>query len=255
VTALLNRDPKKKTTKELRVVIYARASQDRRGRMISVESQVTIGQRWCAQHGLTVVAVLRDNDMSASRFATKERPEYKEALRLLASGEANVLWTWENSRAQRDLDVFVGLRQILTKVGGYWVYDDHMYDMSDPDDRIEVAEDAIESEKESAKISKRSRRGVETRALNGLWHGSLSFGYRNIHSVDTGEVVDRVIDAEQGPVAAELVDALLSGIGPASMAHELNRRGVLPARALRWTARHVTRLHRILRDPITLRSA
>src|SRR5947199_7439451 len=103
---------------ELRVVIYARASKDGKGRKISVASQIAWGRKWCTQIGATVVAVLVDNDLSASRYATEARSDYEEALRLLATGAANCLWTWENSRAQRELDVFVRLREILVDVGG-----------------------------------------------------------------------------------------------------------------------------------------
>lgn len=245
----LNRDVKKRITTQFRVIIYARVSQDKRGKKISVESQVTIGRRWCKHHGLTVVAVLRDNDMSASLFAKKERPDYARVLAMLDDGEANVLWTFENARAQRNMDIFGDLRKILTRVRGYWAYDDDLYDMSDADDRIAVTEDAIDAEKEAVRLSKRSKRGVETRALDGLWHGSLSFGYRNIYNERTGEVVDRVQDADQAPAAEEIVDRLLEGFRQSTLARTLNERGVLPARAHRWTARHVDRLHRILRDP------
>jgi site-specific DNA recombinase len=246
---MLNRDVKKQVVSQFRVVIYARVSQDRRGKRISVESQVTIGRRWCEHHGFVVVAVLRDNDLSASPYATKERPDYKRVLSLLAGGEANVLWTFENARAQRDTDIFFELRKILKSVGGFWAYDDDLYDMSDPDDRIAVTEDAIDAEKEAVRLSKRSKRGVETRALDGLWHGSLSFGYRNIYSDRTGEVVDRVQDLAQAPVAAEIVAKLLEGYKQATLVRALNARGIRPARAHRWTARHTKRLERILRDP------
>jgi site-specific DNA recombinase len=147
----------------LSVVIYARASKDGKGRKISVASQVAQGRKWCTQVGATVVAVLVDNDLSASRYATEARGDYEEALRLLATGAANCLWTWENSRAQRELDVFVRLRKILVEVGGFWAYDDRLYDMHDPDDRVDTAEDAVDAERESEKLRKRVLRGVEAR--------------------------------------------------------------------------------------------
>ncbi|WP_147397465.1 recombinase family protein [Amycolatopsis panacis] len=58
----------------LQVVIYARASEDGKGRKVSVASQIAQGRRWCERVGAVVVATLVDNDLSASRYVTEERP-------------------------------------------------------------------------------------------------------------------------------------------------------------------------------------
>jgi site-specific DNA recombinase len=165
MTRALNRRAAKSAAGELpplRGIIYARASKDAKRRAISVSSQVAAGRRFFKKHNIVVVPVLIDNDMSASRYATHERGDYAEALRLLMTGAANLLWTWESSRATRKLDVFVELRRILVDMGGYWAYDGRIHDMNEPDDRIATAEDAVESEKESERLRKRVWRGVES---------------------------------------------------------------------------------------------
>ena len=55
-------------------------------------------------NGWEVVRVFTDNDRSASRYATKTRPEHTRLIKFIESGGADVLVTWESSRAQRDLD-------------------------------------------------------------------------------------------------------------------------------------------------------
>ncbi|WET76856.1 hypothetical protein P3102_22395 [Amycolatopsis sp. QT-25] len=115
------------------------------------------------------MAVLLDHNLSASRYATEERQDCTEALRLLSTGRANLLWTWENSRAQRNLSIFARLREILEKVGGYWAYD-----MNDPDDRIDTAEDAVDAERESEKIRRRTPRCRGSRAGRAVgWSAGL----------------------------------------------------------------------------------
>ncbi|WET76906.1 recombinase family protein [Amycolatopsis sp. QT-25] len=228
-------------------MIYARASKDGKGRKISVASQIAQGRKWCQQIGAVVVAVLVDNDLSASRYATEARGDYEEALRLLATGAANCLWTWENSRAQRELDVFVRLRKILVDVGGYWAYDDRLYDMNDPDDRVDTAEDAVDAERETEKLRKRVRRGVEARAMDGLWAGPLSYGYRIFYDRDTGEA-GREVDETTREYAREIVLTLIETGNETALALDLQRRGVPCARATRWRADHVRKLHLMSQD-------
>ncbi|WP_218952022.1 recombinase family protein [Amycolatopsis anabasis] len=232
---------------ELRVVIYARASKDGKGRKVSVGTQIAQGRAWCKRIGAVVVAVLVDNDLSASRYATEQRTDYEEALRLLATGEANTLWTRENSRAQRELDVFVRLRKILVDVGGFWAYDDQIYDMNDPDDRVDTAEDAVDAERESERLRKRVRIGVEARAMEGLWAGPLSFGLRIIYDPRTGEP-GREIDPEAAAIAEELVDRLIVTGNETEVSQDFNARGVSCARAQTWRADHVRKLYELSRD-------
>lgn len=233
----------------LRGIIYARASQDRKGRSISVASQVTAGRRFFKKHNIVVVAVLVDNDLSASRYAKHERQDYKEALRLLVTGDAKLLWTWENSRATRELDTFVELRSILIKVGGYWAYDDRIYDMNDPDDRIDTAEDAVDSERESEKLRKRVRRGVETRAYAGDPHGPKWWGHNRVF--DRTGVVTVEIDPVTGPLAAELVRRLLGGENETVIANDFNRREIPCMHEKKWTAFHTRKLYDLARDPLS----
>ncbi|QWF83776.1 recombinase family protein [Amycolatopsis sp. CA-230715] len=232
----------------LRAVIYARASKDRKGRQMSVSSQVVVGRRFCKEHGITVVAVLIDNDLSASRYATEDRPEYREALRLLSTSEANLLWTWENSRAQRELGSFVRLRNILVEVGGYWAYDDRVYDMNDSDDRIDTAEDAVDSERESEKIRKRTRRGVEARAMESLWHGPASYGYRKVFDPRTGEALRMEKDPATSKVVKRIVDRLIQTGNETEVAAALDADGVPCPREQHWRADHVRKLHVFSQD-------
>ncbi|MGW3468758.1 recombinase family protein [Saccharopolyspora sp. NPDC000995] len=86
----------------LRALVYARASVDKEK---SVDAQIEECVEFCEDEGFEVVAVLPENQRSASRYATKDRPRFVEAMEMMRSGTVDVLVIWENSRAQRVEDV------------------------------------------------------------------------------------------------------------------------------------------------------
>src|SRR5687767_4299556 len=111
----------------MRAVIYCRVSSDRRhGR--SVAEQEAECRAECERNGWNVVEVLQDNDRSASRHARKPRPQWERAKALISSGGADVLVTWEASRAQRDLRAYTDLRELCAGAKVLWSYSGETYD-------------------------------------------------------------------------------------------------------------------------------
>ena len=70
-----------------------------------------------------------DNDRSASRYARKGRPQHRELIQFIETGGADVLVTWESSRAQRDLDAYTKLRSLCERQGILWSYAGRIYDL------------------------------------------------------------------------------------------------------------------------------
>ncbi|GAB3459263.1 recombinase family protein [Actinophytocola sediminis] len=221
---------------------YVRASQDVSGRSISVSSQVEEGEEFFEEFDIEDAGTLCDNDVSASLYATEERPEYEKALDALREGRANLLWTFDNSRAQRDIAVYSRLRRVCIDTGAFWAYGGRIYDMNDPADRKATARDAVEAEGASDNISEHSRRGKRKRARRGLWAGPRQYGYRRRYDPDTGEALDQLIDAVQAAVIREIVDWVLDGKASAWIARTLNERGTPCPRDRRWDARLVRNL-------------
>ncbi|XVV05318.1 recombinase family protein [Actinosynnema sp. CA-248983] len=223
----------------LRAYIYGRASADKQ---ISVEDQIDDCVDFCEDEGFRVDAILRENDRSASRYRTKDRPKFKQLLAAMQAGKMDVLVTWENSRAQRELDVYVELRKICEKYGVLWAYGGDVYDMSDPADREKTAQDAVKAESESDHISMRVSRGVRKRAKRGLWHGPLQYGYKREYDPETGEVLRQVADPVTSKIVKEIVRRLLEGHSVTGIVKSLNERKVPCPRSGEWTAskiRHI----------------
>jgi site-specific DNA recombinase len=227
----------------LRALIYARASADASNREKSVDDQAEECVEFCEDEGFEVVKVLRENKRSASRYATKDRPKFKEVLALMRSGTVDVLVTWENSRAQRDLEVYVLLRKICAEYKVLWAYGGDVYDLNDPADRKATAQDAVNAESESDTIHLRVSRGVRRRAKKGLWHGRIPYGYKREYDPDTGAPIRQVIIPEQAKVIREIVDKLLAGHTMESVAAALNARNVpCPRSGTAWSAGKVRNL-------------
>jgi site-specific DNA recombinase len=121
----------------LRAVIYTRVSQDRNGIGRSVTDQERECRVVCEREGWQVISVFCDNDRSASRYATKSRPEFAQVLDLIDSGGYDVLVTWEASRATRDLKVYTQLAERCAIAGVLWCYSGSTHDLRTRDGQIQ----------------------------------------------------------------------------------------------------------------------
>jgi site-specific DNA recombinase len=228
----------------MRAVIYTRVSSDPNERGRSVSEQEAECRAVCDRHGWKVVAVLSDNDRSASRYAVKSRPAYKQLIDLVDEGGCDVLVTWEASRAQRDLAAYTALRDLCERRGVLLSYSGRTYDMTDADDRFGTGLDALLAERESEQTRKRVLRAVRANADKGRPHGKLLYGYRREYDPATRELIGQVPDPDTAPVVQEAARRVLAGETPYAVAQNFNRRGIAtPTGAARgWDLTQVKRL-------------
>lgn len=218
----------------LRALIYNRVSSDPTGRAISVASQEKENRAFCERQGWIVERVITDNDRSASRWATQDRPGYKEAHAELGSGRYDVFVCWESSRAHRDVQDFLPLRDLCERTGVLFAYGGRVYDMSRTDDRFTTTMDAVLAEREADMIRDRVKRGVDSSAALGKPHGHVPYGYRRIRDARTGVPIEQVPDEQTAPVVREIVAAILAGDTLHAIALRLNARDVPTPQ--RWRA-------------------
>jgi len=223
-------------------VIYVRVSSDPRGHQRSVSEQEAECRAVCEGEGWQVAHVYCDNDRSASRFATKARPGFAAMLAALDLGKADVLLTWESSRAQRDLGTFVELRQALMSRGVRWHYGGRCYDMSKARDRKETARDALDAEGASDETSERVQRSVRANAAAGRPHGKLLYGYRREYDPTTKALVGQFPHPEQAEVVRECAARVARGEALYAVAADLNARAVPAPRSGQWDPTQVRRL-------------
>jgi site-specific DNA recombinase len=210
----------------LRAGLYCRVSNDPSGRGASVADQEKEGRRWCEDNGYTIAWVIVDNDLSASKGA-KERPGYvKVKANLTGTDPVDVLVAWESSRLQRDLDMYVEMRNLFENSNTLLSYNGRLYDMSRIDDRFTTGLDALIDERYSGEIRKRVLRSVRSRIAKGLPHGRLPFGYQEVYDPTTGAPLSREVDPANARIVAEIVRRMLAGDAAYAIAQDLNGRAV-----------------------------
>lgn len=224
------------TPVRMRALIYARVSLDlAEGR--SVAEQETECRAWADREGWHVAAVITETG-SASRYArsTHARTKWPELVHALATGDYDILLTWEHSRATRQLDEYAQLRTLCARHGVLWGYSGTVYDLTQRDARFRTGLDALLSEDESARTSERVQRAVRARAQAGAPHGKLPYGYRREYDPATGRLLRQVPDDTQAPIVREIYERVLAGDGVRTIATDLSDRDVTPPRPP--TSRH-----------------
>lgn len=227
----------------LRAVIYNRASADKSGQRVSVESQDTENHAWCEREGWEVVATVTDNDRSATRYATREREGYKQICAGLASGQwgkVDLLVMWESSRGERTMDGHVELRHLCSQLGVKLAYRGRVLNMADGDDRFSAGLDALVDEREAERIRDRILRGHQASVRAGKPRGAVPYGYRREYSPGSGMLLKQLPDPETAPVVQGIVRDILAGQTLYAIAQRLNRDGVFTPQQARDGRRGVT---------------
>ncbi|MFE3443174.1 recombinase family protein [Nocardia sp. NPDC059180] len=213
-----------------RAVVYARVSKDRDGRSTSVNDQVMDCRAVVAQHGWELGKVIRDEGLSASSYATKDRPGYRMLLDELRSGDALVVW--EPSRATRKLSDWVELRDLCAARGVLLVAGGNVYDLTRPSDRLSTGISAVTAEHESDRTRERIQREKRYAAERGAALTGLGFGWVRVFDPDGRSRWE--VDPVAGPAIREAVASILAGRSLASVVRDWNARGVVRPSGQAW---------------------
>lgn len=227
----------------LRAFIYDRNSRDPRRLGTAVRDQGVENQRLCEAYGWRIVGVFEDAGKSASRYATRPRPDYEEMLRRAEARECDVIVAWESSRLNRNTEIYLSLRNLCERLGILLCYNGRLYNMERSDDRFATHLDALLAEREADAIRDRNRRTHRLILERGSPPGRLPYGFAREYDARTGALVRQVVDPEQGEVVREIARRVLEGQSCKSIARDLNRRGVpAPWTSEAWTLESVKRV-------------
>ncbi len=231
---------------------YLRVSKDAGGRGASPDQQHDENLRAITAHGWSMHSSdpYRDADRSASRYARRQREDFKRLIDDLEAGafDADVLAIWESSRGSRRVGEWVDLIDLCAERGVRIFVTTHgrLYDPSNARDRRSMLEDAVDAEFESSKTSERIQRNVRAAAKAGKVHGKNLYGYERIYKrTSTGQELDRIVEhPEQAPIVTEAARRAMAGESFYSIAKNFNERGIPPRRPsfkehrrhLGWTA-------------------
>ncbi|WP_168168215.1 recombinase family protein [Micromonospora sp. L5] len=236
-------------------VIYCRVSKDdeRNGR--SVGEQESECRDSADYEGWTVAAVFPENDRSASRFASKDRPQYRAMVEYLERHRPDVLILWESSRGSREpIEWFTLLAMCRTyRIRIHVVKDRRTYDLSVGRDWKNLAEDGVDSAYESEKIGERVRRAMNANADDGMPHGRTQYGFKREYEIIEDrrggvrrKFVAQHINEDQAEVIREAAKRVSEGESLWAVCQDFNLRGIPAPSSARWD---ITKLKKIITNP------
>lgn len=225
----------------MKAAIYARQSLDKSGDALAVSRQVRECRELAESHGWEVVEVYQDNDRSAT--TGKPRPEWSRLLSDLSAGRHDVLVCWHTDRLYRRLRDLVALVDVAEKRSlRIATVKSSDLDLSTPAGRMVASLLGSVASYEGEQKAARQVAANRQRAQNGvvLWT-RRPFGFeRDGHDV-------KVVKAEAREIRIA-AKAVLSGATLASVAADLNGRGITTTTGKPWS---VTAVRRILLNPRT----
>jgi site-specific DNA recombinase len=215
-------------------VIYCRISLDRSGKALGVEQQERDCRALADRLGLAVREVYVDNDVSASGYSRKSRPEYKRMLRDLEAAPADIV-AMHADRLYRQMGELEHLMVVVQQLGiGIHTCHAGEIDLNSASGRMTARVVGAVAQGESERMSERRKARKQAQRLAGEYHGGpRPFGF------ECDGVTVRLDEAER---IRQAVTDLLAGRTLYSLVHDWNAAGVRTSSGARWGARQLSRV-------------
>jgi len=218
---------------------YERLSQDRGKRSPSIANQRFDIEEYYERNGWQFDESLNfsDDDISASKYSTKERPGYNALLATIRVGQIEAIVATEVTRLFRRVEDLLEVHAIVLDVqarsfvietapGGA------RYDLMTNEGFHNALDAVVEASRESGKISDRVRRAKRARAREGRWHGgNRPYGYEREKLIldAEGNITNRgrlVVVESEAAIVRELTARILNGEALTKITADLNERKV-----------------------------
>jgi site-specific DNA recombinase len=229
---------------QIRAGVYLRISRDRAQLRLAVHRQEEDCRQVAERLGWFVAGVYTDNGLSASRFATRPRDEYRYLLDDIKAGRLDAVIVWMEDRSHRQVTEVAEFVRTCRAAGmSRYASVGMEYDLSDPDQVTMLLSIARVSEIEVGRSSTRIKRKLKELADTGQYHGGPKpYGYEGPLKDEHGVVINRArigkaIVEEEATIVRETARQILSGKSLRSVVIGLNRRGIPAPRGALWTRR------------------
>jgi site-specific DNA recombinase len=194
----------------------------------SCEAQIAECFAWADEHGFDVRDTFKDN-LTASRFSTKDRPDFMRMMNLIRDGQAEAVLVTEQSRLDRQLWNILELIELARTTPFRMIVkvrDDEVLDLSTESGINRVIDQANRDRHESEQISQRVRAKKKLHASVGRFDGGpRPFGY---------EKNGLTIRESEAAIIRECAAKILAGASMNGLTRDLNQRGIPTASGGRW---------------------
>jgi DNA invertase Pin-like site-specific DNA recombinase len=216
--------------------IYARRSR-KSDTHASVEAQTERALDEITQHGWRHAGTL-DEEISASRFARKDREAWPKLLELIKDGKVGVVVLWESNRGDRTLESWAGFLELCRVTGTriYVITHEHLYDLNIARDWETLASEGVKNHAFSNQLSSDISRGKRLAMRRGRAQGPPPYGYRAAYNPDTGKTAGWEIAGDQAAIVREVIARAGASVPMKEIARDLNERGVPTRTGAAWDA-------------------
>lgn len=237
--------------KALRAGLYERVSTGIKDMELSrsVDRQNEDGRAAVNRYGWRLAARYADPGLSASRFAKKERPDWKRMMGDVRSGHLDVVVLWMPDRGSRKLTPWSEFLDACRDRGVliHIVSRNKTYDLRDPWDWKSLAEEGIQSASESDNKSIHVTNALAKYAQQGEPHGRIPYGYTRRYVLDpTRPKGHRGIQEphpDQAPIVREIITRIAQGHAISALIRDLHARGIpAPTGAEIWAMSSIRRM-------------
>lgn len=178
----------------LRVIIYARISKLRKGKdgKVRNSTNTTTQVAECMRElkyiardrgvEVVIVAIFKEDDRSASKYSKKPRPKWERTVELIQANWADMLMGTEGeriTRRPRQMNTLIDHAGVGGDLREIYFTSDDCHDLTTPDGIYRARQVIDLAERESNKLSQRTRRTQNERAEDGQSHGGRRcFGFK-----------------------------------------------------------------------------
>lgn len=230
---------------------YARKSKYRRRKNdpehlgSSVTAQLDWAREQAAERGWPIGDEYIDDSRSASRDRKDDREDFERLVGDIERGRVvrgDVVVCRESSRLQRDLSVYVRLRDTCWQHGVLWCWGGRVYDLSKREDRLMTGLDALLGEEQVDVMRGQVLVTTRQNAAKGRPHGPGTYGYRRIYDPASGDLREVVIVESTEPIILEIVQRVASAHPLLAIAEDLTARGVPSPSGGPWHRNSIRRI-------------
>lgn len=219
----------------MKAVAYCRVSTNKEEQLDSLESQRRFFQEYAKNNSYDLINIYADEGKSGTRI--KNRMQLQQLLSDAGEGMFELVLIKDVSRLARNtVDFLISIRN-LKSYGIKVVFINYDQTSSDSSEFMLTMLSAIAQE-ESANTSKRVKFGKKINAKNGKVP-NFCYGYDKIN----GDYFNLYINEEEAKIVRRIFNMYTKDqMGSASIAKELNEKGIKTKRNCKWTQTGVIRV-------------
>jgi site-specific DNA recombinase len=214
---------KKPTDAAVQAAIYARYSSHAQNDA-SIEQQVAECREYAAQHDLKIAEIYADRAISGR---SDRRPEFQKMIRHAEAGKFQVVITYKSNRIARNMLDALRYEERLDRAGVKVIYCKENFG-DNAAGRLALRMMMSLNEFYSENMAEDIRRGLIDGAKQGRVVGAMPYGYKK------GEDGCFAIDEPRAGIVREIFRRVSENETLASIADDLNARGILTAHKNPW---------------------